>query len=77
MFDHSFPQDSADSAFYIRETNTWINEDGDLILDLKDFGFTARQRETILIYILKNPEAQYTCVPNNTNQLIEIFWMCD
>lgn len=68
------PVESGLTAYFDRPNNIWINEDGYPILDLKDFGFTALQRETILAYIEAHPCAHYVGIYNNKGEFVEIFW---
>lgn len=65
---------NAIGAFFDKYTNVWIDELGYPVLDLKEFGFTALQRETILKYIHDNPNKSYICVLNNHNFPVEIYW---
>ena len=76
MFESGFdyPQESGPCAYFDREKNIWINDEGQPLLDLREMGFTALQRETILAYIHQNPEAHYICVLNNRGEAVELFW---
>ena len=74
MFKIDCPPDSAIGAFLDLESNVWLDEDGFKHNDLKEFGFTARQRETILLNIARFPSDGYCCIPNNKNEMVEIYW---
>lgn len=73
-FNRNSPPDSAIGAFYVPELNVWLDEDGFEHSDLKYFGFTARQRQTILINITKFVNNRYACMPNNNGELVELYW---
>jgi len=74
MFDNSCLTSIAIGAFFDKCANVWIDELGYIVLDLKEFGFSARQRETVLKYIHDNPNEGYMCVPNNAGFPVEIYW---
>ena len=74
MLSCAFPPDSSTLVFFDRFDNVWIDEDGDTYLDLQEFGFTALQRQTILIDIFKHLDAEYLYIVNNFGETIEIFW---
>jgi hypothetical protein len=71
---YDFPPDSAQSVYFLEEENLWMDEDGETYLDLTEFGFTAFQRNTILIDIRRNYRAEYMYVTNNYGEPVEIFW---
>jgi hypothetical protein len=74
VYNYLFPPESATAVFYDPHDNIWMNEDGEVYNDLKEFGFTALQRNTILKMIFKNFQAGYICVLNNFNEFVEIMW---
>jgi hypothetical protein len=74
MFDKTFPPDSAQPVYYLAESNLWMDEDGEIYLDLTEFGFTALQRETLLMDMHKNYDAEYMYVTNYYGEPVEIHW---
>lgn len=74
MFKPGCPPDSATGAFLDTDNNAWLDEDGFPHKDLKDFGFTALQRGTILLNIARFHGDGYMYIPNNKNEMVEIYW---
>lgn len=72
MWDCSSPPNSGISAFYVEESNVWLDEDGEEYADLTQFGFTPLQRDTILVNMRRYPDAHYLCCINNYGELVEI-----
>lgn len=66
------PYDSATSAYLVG--GIWVDEDGYPILDLKHLGFSALQRETLLLYIHQHPEYEFISAPNQFGDAIELYW---
>lgn len=77
IFDYSGPRDSGPCAFWDRENNLWIDDNGVVLNDLKDLGFSSRMRETILMYIHQHDEDQYVGLVNDFGDSIELFWEKD
>lgn len=74
LFDSLYPPDSGIAVYFRRDTNVWLDDYGVEHFDLKDFGFTALQRETILAHIRSHVEDEYLSITNNDGDLIEIYW---
>jgi len=74
LFDSLYPPDSGIAVYFRRDVNLWLDEDGVEHFDLKDFGFTALQRETILAHIQDHLKDEYVSVHNNNVELVEIYW---
>lgn len=68
------PPDSSILIFFDRFDNVWMDEDGETYLDLQEFGFTPLQRQTILINIFKDLQAEYLYLVNDFGETLEIFW---
>lgn len=68
------PPDSAIGAFFDATTNWWMDDDGFFHSDLKDFGFTALENQTIRKLIANHANDEYMCLPNNNGDLVELFW---
>ena len=68
------PPESATSVYFLELDNLWTDDDGEKYLDLTEFGFTALQRNTILMEIHKNYQAEYIYTLNNYGDPIEIHW---
>lgn len=74
IFDSSSPPDSGPCAFWNRNENVWIDDNGIMLNDLKDMGFSARMRETILMYIRQHEEDKYVALVNDFGDPVELFW---
>lgn len=74
LFDVLYPPDSGTAAYFDRDRNVWCDDYGNEYLDLRDFGFSALQRETILQHIHTHLWDEYMAVPNNDGELVEIYW---
>lgn len=74
LLDSLGPPDSGMAVYFNRDRNIWFDEDETEHMDLKDFGFTALQRETLLEHIWANLDDGYLSVFNDTGNLVEIYW---
>ena len=74
LFDSLYPPDSGISVYFVKERNIWIDDDGKEHLDLKEFGFTALQRNTLRNHIQSHWGDEYVSITNNYGDLIEIYW---
>lgn len=74
IFEREYPSDSGPSAFFNRKYKIWFDCDGIPLIDLTEFGFSARMRETIMMYIHKHEEDGYVGVINDYGDSIELFW---
>ena len=74
IFHSSYPPDSGPCAFWNRKENIWVDDNGIILNDLKEMGFNARMRETILMYIHQHEEDEYVALVNDFGDSVELFW---
>ena len=68
------PHDSGPAAYWDMINNIWFDDDGLPLRDLKEMGFSARMRETILIYIHQHIYDRYVGLINDWGDWVELFW---
>ena len=74
IFESIGPRDSGPCAFWDRKSNIWYNDNGVALRDLTEMGFSARMRESILLYIRQHEEDEYVGLVNDFGDSIELFW---
>ena len=76
IFDTSYdhPREDGPCAYFDIINNIWTDDNGIMLTDLKEMGFTARMRETILIYIHRHQDIGYVSLINNWGDSVELFW---
>ena len=74
IFESDNPPDSGPCAIWNRANNTWLDDGGKEHRDLKEMGFTAQMRETILMYIHMHEDNRYVSLINSYGETIELFW---
>lgn len=74
IFEYSGPRDSGPCAFWDKENNAWIDDNGFVLNDLREMGFSAWMRQTILMYIHQHEEDGYVALVNDWGDSIELFW---
>lgn len=74
IFGYSGPRDSGPCAFLDRKNNVWIDDNGVVLKDLREMGFSAWMRQTILMYIHQHEEDHCVVLINDWGDSIELFW---
>lgn len=77
LFGNWPPPDGGTAAYLSQYPNTWMDDMGVIYYDLSAFGFTAFERETVLLQIRQNWPNEYLRTINNKNEVVEIFWETD